>query len=161
MRIAFVLPGRSVKPSGGFKVVYEYANLLTRRGHEVAVVHPWECVPVESPGGRLRARIWAEWLHRRRASIAPWFELDSGVKLPLVTDLSAANMPPVDALIATAWHTAPWVSAAVPGKGAGFYLIQGYETWDGDVETVRATWRLPLRKIVISQLARGDRGGAG
>src|SRR6187549_1094290 len=32
----------------------------------------------------------------------------------------------------------------------GFYFVQGYETWD-DPETVRATWRLPLRKIVISR----------
>jgi glycosyltransferase involved in cell wall biosynthesis len=150
MRIAFVLPGRSVKPSGGFKVVYEYANLLTRRGHEVSVVHPWECVPVESLTARIRGRLWVEWFRRRRRAIAPWFDLDTDVRLPLVTDLSTADLPRVDALIATAWHTAPWVSAAAPGKGAGFYLIQGYETWDGDVETVRETWRLPLRKIVIS-----------
>lgn len=150
MRIAFVLPGRSVKPSGGFKVVYEYANLLTQRGHQVAVVHPWECVPVESLAARVRGRIWAARLRRRRAAIAPWFDLDTRVKLPLVTDLSAANLPAADALIATAWHTAPWVNAAAPRKGAGFYLIQGYETWDGDVETVQETWRLPLRKIVIS-----------
>jgi glycosyltransferase involved in cell wall biosynthesis len=150
MRIAFVLPGRSIKPSGGFKVVYEYANLLTQRGHEVAVVHPWECVPVESLAARIRGRIWAARLGRKRAAIASWFDLDDRVKLPLVADLSAANLPAADALIATAWHTAPWVSAAAPGKGAGFYLIQGYETWDGDVDVVEATWRLPLRKIVIS-----------
>jgi glycosyltransferase involved in cell wall biosynthesis len=151
MRIAFLLPGRSVKPAGGFKVVYEYANRLARRGHEVSVVHPWDCTPPASPYAALRARLWVAKLRLRRATIAPWFELDDRVDLVAVTYPSASNLPEADALIATAWHTAPWVNAAAPAKGAGFYLIQGYETWDGAAEKVRATWRLPLRKIVISQ----------
>jgi glycosyltransferase involved in cell wall biosynthesis len=86
-----------------------------------------------------------------RVNVAPWFDLDERVKLPMVTYPSVDNIPVVDALIATAWHTASTVNAAVPKKGVGLYLIQGYETWDGDAERVRATWRFPLHKIVISK----------
>ncbi len=39
MRIAIVLPGVSRRPVGGFRVPYEYANRLDRRGHDVAVHH--------------------------------------------------------------------------------------------------------------------------
>ena len=40
MRITFVLPMYLNSPSGGFKVVYEYANRLAALGHRVSVVHP-------------------------------------------------------------------------------------------------------------------------
>jgi glycosyltransferase involved in cell wall biosynthesis len=165
MRIAFLLPGRSVKPAGGFKIVYEYANRLVQRGHGVSVIHPWDCVRPGSIAAAMRARLWVAGLGWRRAAIAPWFDLDERVQLPLVTYPAAANLPASDVLIATAWHTASWVDAAAPGRGVGFYLIQGYETWDGDTDRVRATWRLPLRKIAISEwleeiaaeLGEGDR----
>jgi len=39
MKITFVMPGYSLKPVGGIKVVYDYANQLASRGHEVTVLH--------------------------------------------------------------------------------------------------------------------------
>lgn len=151
MRVTFLLPGRSIRPAGGFRVVYEYANRLTRNGHDVTVVHPWSCAPPVGVRNRLRARLWAAKLSVRRAAIASWFRFEDGVGLTVVTHPSDANLPDADVLIATAWHTASWVDGAAPAKGRGAYLIQGYETWDGAVESVRATWRLPLHKIVISR----------
>ena len=155
MKIAFLLPGRSPKPAGGFKVVYEYANRLARHGHEVAVVHPWDCHRPRTPRERVEARLWVTKLRLRRGAIAPWFRLDKAVRLPVVVYPAAEALPAADALVATAWHTAPWVDAAAPERGAGFYLIQGYETWDGAVEPVHETWKLPLHKIVISRWLEG------
>lgn len=151
MKIVFLLPGQSLKPAGGFKVVYEYANRLVGRGHEVTVVHPWDCTRPGSPLAAARARLWAARLRRRPARIAPWFELDQRVTMGAIEYPVATRLPAADVLIATAWHTASWVDAAAPERGAGFYLIQGYETWDGEIKRVRETWRLPLRKIVISR----------
>lgn len=150
MRIVFLLPGRSPRPAGGFKVVYEYANRLAAGGHRVAVVHPWSCEAPASRVERLRGRLWVARNGRRRGWIAPWYELDERVELPLVAHPGTEHLPGADALIATAWQTAPWVAEAAGGSTRGFYFVQGYETWD-DAETVRATWRLPLRKIVISR----------
>lgn len=150
MRIVFLLPGRSPRPAGGFKVVYEHANRLAARGHRVAVVHPWSCAAPASRAERWRGRLWVARNARRREWIVPWFDLDVRVELPLVAHPDAGRLPAADALIATAWQTAPWVAAAAGGPTRGFYFVQGYETWD-DAETVRATWRLPLRKIVISR----------
>jgi glycosyltransferase involved in cell wall biosynthesis len=63
----------------------------------------------------------------------------------------AAALPAADVLLATAWQSAPVAAAAPPRCGAGFYLIQHYESlYHGDPETVDATYRLPLRQIVIS-----------
>jgi glycosyltransferase involved in cell wall biosynthesis len=151
MRIVFLLPGQGVRPTGGYKVVYEYANRLTRDGHTVTVVHPWSFSLPASRRERRQARIWVAKLSLRRARIAPWFGFEPGVRLTAVTEPDAASLPDADVLVATAWHTAgPIAAAAAAKRVGGAYLIQGYETWDGDAESVRATWRLPLQKIVIS-----------
>ena len=39
MRISFVLPCSGRYPIGGFRIVYEYANRLADRGHQVSIVH--------------------------------------------------------------------------------------------------------------------------
>ena len=39
MRITFILPGLSRYPSGGFKVVYQYANKFAEDGHQVTIIH--------------------------------------------------------------------------------------------------------------------------
>jgi glycosyltransferase involved in cell wall biosynthesis len=149
MKIAFVLPGVSVAPVGGYKVVYTYANLLAGRGHEVAVALPVEWDP---PGGARerfgrQARLWR--LRRDPGRIVPWMEIDPRVSFLLAADRARLRLPDADALLATSWVTAAPVAAAT-GPDSGFYLVQGYETWSADAEAVRATWKLPLRKIVIS-----------
>ncbi|HWN72720.1 MAG TPA: hypothetical protein VNN15_02810, partial [Solirubrobacterales bacterium] len=70
MRIVFVLPARSAAPVGGFKVVYEYANRLVERGHEVALVHPWRSRPPRGWRERWQARRWVSRYGRRREEIA-------------------------------------------------------------------------------------------
>ena len=64
---------------------------------------------------------------------------------------SAADLPDGDVLIATAWQSAAPVAEAPARCGAKFYLIQHYESlYHGDAARVDETYRLPLRKIVIS-----------
>jgi glycosyltransferase involved in cell wall biosynthesis len=60
-------------------------------------------------------------------------------------------LPAADVLVATAWQSAEVVAAGPAGCGAKFYLVQHYESlYHGAPERVDATYRLPLRKIVIS-----------
>ena len=67
----------------------------------------------------------------------------------------ADALPDGDALLATAWQSAP-VAAAAPARcGAKFYLVQHYESlYHGDPAAVDATYRLPLEPIVISTWLR-------
>lgn len=39
MKIVFALPSRDIGPIGGYKIVYEYANRLAERGHEVTIAY--------------------------------------------------------------------------------------------------------------------------
>ena len=40
MVINFILPHFGLKPTGGFRIVYEYANGLAQKGHIVNIIHP-------------------------------------------------------------------------------------------------------------------------
>ncbi|MFZ4792499.1 MAG: glycosyltransferase family 4 protein [Blastocatellia bacterium] len=162
MRITFILPMFLESPSGGFRIVYEYANRLQQRGHRVTLVHPrslFSSSDQHSMVGarlvdRLKSRLWEPRLrlrHWRHAGLVPWFSLDRGIEVRLTPDLDERWIPDGDIIVATAFQTAGAVSGYGERKGRGHYLIQSFEDWMGEAEEVRATWRLPLRKIVVSR----------
>jgi glycosyltransferase involved in cell wall biosynthesis len=154
MRITFLMPGYMWGPSGGYRVVYEYANQLVARGHQVAVVHPRHLrfTPLAQPTLRQRLRkarlTLLESVSRPRIN---WHPIDKRVRLLYVPGLNERHIPDSDVLFATAWNTAGSVSECSSAKGQKCYLIQHYETWMGPQALVDETWRMPLRKIVIAQ----------
>lgn len=150
-RITFVVPGAARLPVGGFKVIYEYANRLSARGHHVSVVHP-ALARVDAARPEI-ARSALCYVCRKlaRAYRPHWFPVSPAVRLLWVPSLSSRYIPDADAVIATAWQTAEWVAEYPKAKGEKLYLIQQLETWHGMDERVAATWRLPLRKLAIAQ----------
>lgn len=159
MRITFILPLYLNYPVGGFKVVYEYANCLQERGHQVTLVHPRQAEPAKSVIEQAKSHLWPLRMHWRDGTLVPWFSLRPGIRVQLVTDLREKNIPRADAVIATGYNTAFWVDHYAAEKGRKFYLIQHYETWDGNEAEVNRTWKLSLHKIVIAkwlwQIAQG------
>lgn len=154
MKITFVLPEYPWKPVGGFRVVYEYANHLVARGHEVTVVHPrrlpnWSPTPPNLYRWlRRKARYLRDLILRPKVE---WQPIDPRVRMLYVPKPTAKYVPDADAVFATAWQTAEVILEYPPSKGQKFYLIQHYETWSGPKERVDATWRSPLHKIVIAK----------
>ena len=153
MRIIFLLPGYPSEPIGGYRVVYEYANHFTLRGHEVYVVHPQKMRQYVYDGSlnkliRRKAGIIRNILFRPRIK---WQEIDSRVHMLYVPELTPIYITNGDVIFATAWQTAEYAMEYPPGKGRKFYLIQDYETWSGPQEKVDATWRAPLQKVVIAR----------
>ena len=153
MRITFLMPCYCWVPSGGFRVVYEYANQLVARGHRVTVIHPRRLAfpPEERFTLRQRLRrIRLAALEARKRPDLHWHKMDSRVRLEFVATSSASFFPDADVIFATAWHTVKSVLALPCSKGRKCHLIQGYETFLGPREEVDASWRAPLRKVVIS-----------
>lgn len=155
MQITFLTPGYIWGPSGGIRVVYEYANHLVSRGHEVTVVHPRRLKYVPPPSGltlysRVREGLIAGYSRFRHPSVE-WQRIDKRVRLQYVPDSDARNIPDADAIFATGWHTVKSVLECPESKGKKGYLIQGYEVWQGPKEEVDATWRAPLNKVVIAK----------
>ncbi len=149
MRIGFILPYFSEKPIGGYKVVYEYASRLSGRGHQVTVIHPWHLKKLN--GLELVKAAIRAYQAGNKSRHQFWFQHLDEVTMAFVPVPSARWIPDLDAIIATGWRTASWVSALPPRKGQKYYLIQHYETWDGEASAVDATWTLSLHKIVIAR----------
>jgi len=153
LKITFVLPGRGDYPAGGPKVVYEYANHLSRKGHIVSVVHPARS-SMYKLGQVGKAMNWIRYIQivlGKPFRPDHWFKIDPSVNLLCVPNLSERWIPGGDVVIATAWQTVDWVSRYPANKGRKFYLIQHLETWNGPEESVYATWKAPLKKIVIAK----------
>jgi glycosyltransferase involved in cell wall biosynthesis len=155
VKITFVLPGYCSTPIGGYKVVYEYANHLARKGNEVTII----CLRRLGGSSFLRFLLTFFWLLRHPADLADeikkpevsWYSLHSSVKVVRATDLEARQVPDADAIFATRWTTASLVSECPHDKGAKFYLVQDFPPWmDDEKHTLAQTWRLPLKKVVIS-----------
>jgi L-malate glycosyltransferase len=161
MRISFLMPSYPWGPSGGCRVVYEYANRLASRGHDISVVHPRHLKYL--PPERLTPYLWARgkaislWNLLSKPRI-DWQPIDRRVRLLYIPTSDSRLIPDADAIFATSWHTVRSVLKCPPAKGEKCYLIQHYEVWQGSKELVDATWRSPLHKVVVAKWL-ADLGG--
>jgi len=155
MKITFILPSAGVRPIGGFKVVYEYANHLVHRGHEVTVIHP--AILYKDTRLRDKPRKMVRFLQRsldRSYNPRKWFNIDERVKLRWVLSLSEKHIPFADAIIASSWATAEFVASYKEDKGVKFYLIQDYEHFMTSEQVIRLrmvqTYKFGMHNIAIS-----------
>ncbi|HYX43504.1 MAG TPA: glycosyltransferase family 4 protein [Acidimicrobiales bacterium] len=159
LAVTFLLPCHSRKPIGGARVVYQYANGLASRGHSVTVVHAavmerWQYRrPLSWREPRVLARGLLDLARGARGETAApgWQCVDPRVRLLYTSTLAPRRVPDADAVVATSWRTAESLARYPAAKGVGHYLIQHYEVWDGPKQRVDATWKAPLRKVVIAQ----------
>jgi glycosyltransferase involved in cell wall biosynthesis len=161
MRVTFILNDAGL--AGGVRVVAIYARKLAERGHDVGLISR----QYRFPRGRDRALVALKRGLRLLTRRPEPSHLDGlrlpHLRLPAGRVPDDACVPDGDVVIATWWETAEWVARLAPAKGAKAYFVQHHEVHEGQpVERVDATWRLPLRKIAVSQwlvdLAR-DRAG--
>jgi glycosyltransferase involved in cell wall biosynthesis len=153
MRINFILPFYSVRPIGGLKVVYEYANQLAARGHDVSVIHPRSMRNIE-PVRRSLHKLQNAALDTRnrfapRAGLK-WQPLDPRVRIVIVPEPTAEHISDAEAVFATAWQTAAYVREYPARKGNKFYLVMDFDPWIASQEVLEETWEWPFLKITIS-----------
>jgi len=155
MKITFIQHGYGLKPDGGMKVMYQYANQLVARGHQVTVVHPGRLVNVRHPLARLYLWLTGKMTTCASSMIVPavhWHPIDSRVEMVYVPEPTASYVPDGDAVFAGFWATAEYVMDYPPEKGRKFYLWQGYEEeWAGRTARVLAALRAPLKKVAVSR----------
>ena len=153
LRFHFILPFSGRKPVGGFKVVYEYANELVRRGHEVQITHAAGLYLGVNSNDRVWINLAKFLIFSLLRNYRPdrWFTLEPAVKTRLRPSLHPIFMPVADYVIATSWETVEWISGYSGKKGEPVYLIQHLEDWHAPKARVLGTWRAIHKKIVISR----------
>ncbi|HEV3213977.1 MAG TPA: glycosyltransferase family 4 protein [Acidimicrobiales bacterium] len=129
LRVSYVLPKLIDHPVGGYKVHYQYADGLARRGHRVTLVHP----VTEGARAGLRAHLacWRARARQRRTSRPPisWFEFDASVRSRIVPTLRADRLPAADVTVLTAWQTAERTPSPPRAAGVVVQVVYDYEFW--------------------------------
>lgn len=146
--ITFVIPADRNIPIGGYKIVYEYANRLSSRGWQVIIGYDCRLIGSRLPVCRFLQVILGIIISKYRCLCYPkWFNISNQVEKLCI--FNESDIPNTDIIIATAVSTALIVSGQPKSKK--YYLIQGFEAWDGRTEDdVKDTYRLGLKNIVIA-----------
>lgn len=154
--ITFLMPGSGLRPSGGYKVVYEYANRLVNDNIEVHIVYP-SSTQYNKLSLVQKVRAIARYLYWMVQSIflKKWFNLDTNVKKHYILSLDYSNVPKTDYYVATAVSTAYALKDFNIDLKRCLYLIQGFENWGVTDEYVKNSYKFGFSNIVISDwLAR-------
>lgn len=152
IRVTFILPGRGSYPVGGFRVVYEYANRLSKRGLDVSIVHTAWLYKSHSFFIGIGRYIYCLLFYR---FYKKWFTLSSDVNDKWVFIPKSLFIPDAEFIVATSWETAENVIEYPESKGKKLYLIQGNESEfafakeNGLQQRVLDTWNFDMQKIVI------------
>lgn len=148
MRISIILPFPVTKPVGGPKVMYEYANRLTLRGHKVTIYHS-----IERPFKQSSSPTWIKQMMFAIRGVArpKWFSLLPSVESKIVSSITDQYVANADVVFSTWWQMAYAIHLLSPAKGKKFNLIQDYEAWKGDEDKLLDSYRLPIQHLVIAR----------
>jgi glycosyltransferase involved in cell wall biosynthesis len=155
MRLTFVLPQLYDRPIGGYKVPYQYANVLARDGHHVTLVHP--ITDRSRPTILDIARLFKARARQVLTGKPPisWFEFEPSVRSVLIRTLTSRKLPAADITILTAWQTAEQTRDPSPRAGALVQLVYDYEFWMTDT-TMRDRIRSALGRVDVHQIATSN-----
>lgn len=149
MKIVFVLPNSTDRAIGGYKVVYEYANFLNKKGHYVEIVYDNEQMI------RAHSKIFAPFLYFRAKYFAfaepKWFPLHKQIKKSAVAFLRKEQLESFDVVVATAKITAEYVHNVQIDPSKVLYFVQDFENWGCSEESVYKTYAYGYKPVAISQ----------
>jgi glycosyltransferase involved in cell wall biosynthesis len=149
MKITFLLPFRKNSPVGGLKIMYEYANRLAERDHQITILHFREKFQRYSSVIYPIARTLKE---IENALFGRWFKFNKKCKLAYIRYVNDNTIPDADAIIYTWWSLGFLVDKLSHTKGVKINLIQDYELWAGQEDKVHQSYNLPdIHNIVIAE----------
>ena len=147
VNICFILPRFSKHIYGGYKMVYEYANRMYIRGHNVSILFINKGVFQNYSLPRLLKCMGAY----IETQVEPrWFELDKHIKK--ISGLNrniSKKVESIDVAIATSIDTVDYVFHMFP-QALKVYYIQDFENWNRSKEEVVNSYKMGMKNIVIS-----------
>lgn len=150
MKISFVINEPVQNATGGYKMVYMYANSLAERGHRVSIYY--QCKKERLFSNYKIPFCFKMPIASYLAQRGPkWFKLDSRVDGFAINEINDISIDDNDIIIATAVDTAEKVNNLSQSKGKKFYFIQDYENWNFSDEYVLQTYSLGMKNIVVSK----------
>lgn len=153
MKISIVFWGFPLSPAGGYKVLFEYANELVKKGANIALYFCY------SDSNRIKrfplvikkivAFLFIDVLGIR------WYELDPKIELHSVSVINDESIADADIVIATQVETSKDVLQLKDSKGKKYYFIQGYENWNVSEVQLKESYSF-MKNIVVSEWLRKE-----
>lgn len=150
--ICFIFPHPASGPTGGYKVVYEYANRFAADGYRVHIVYSGSIYWMRKPL-RYKLTNCVRFVQQmiKGYSCRRWFPLDKRVKEHYTLSMCYRHVPKADVYVATSPYTAYYLDQYPIDWKRKFYLIQDKENWGDGLKTIlEKTYHAKLNKIVIS-----------
>lgn len=157
MQINLVLPEYLPDtPIGGYKIIFEYANALATRGHQVVISFIGQ--EIMSTFGWKTPYLLTRFLFRKflkfRNRPIEWFEFHKDIKFKIEQTDVLSSFVKADVIMATSAKTAKIVNKLSPKHGRKFYFIQGDERFYGTKNSAEETWFYSMKKIAVSSSLR-------
>lgn len=154
MNVCFLFPHPAAGPTGGYKVVYEYANRLVADGYKVNIVYSGSIYWSRKTLYR-KLTCCVRYLQKLVSgsySCKRWFPLDSRISEHFTLSLNQRHVPESDIYVATSPYTAYYLNRYTGDGCKKFYFIQDYEDWGPGLNSIlHDTYHYAMHKIVISQ----------
>lgn len=148
LRINIILPFPVTKPVGGAKIMYEYANHFSAKGHCVTVLHS-----LKRPFKKMKSPLWWKRLvfYLQGTKRPRWFPLDPLIDSRIVDEISDGFVPDGDIIFSTWWQMTHAIAQLSPAKGIPVNLIQDYEVWGGQEAELLSSYRLSVHHAAIAR----------
>ncbi|MCT3339047.1 glycosyltransferase family 4 protein [Lacticaseibacillus paracasei] len=154
LKINFLMRMHDNTPSGGRSVVYDYANFLAKRGHQVTITFLADASFKLRKHNRMSSifHVLRYVKQKKQQETITWHKIDPNVTIktkfsynPLTQKESDEKVIAFDYGIAL--HLAKFIKKFSDDY---FYFIQADEKIYYDESVVRSAWKLPIHKITIS-----------
>ncbi len=142
-----IIPFPARVPIGGVKAMYEYANRLHERGHEIHIYHTIITSYINYKTPASFRFLYYKMIGADRPN---WFILNKNIQSRLIKEVSNSNVFDGDFIISTWWSTAFEVDKLSDAKGKKINFIQDYETWNGHIDLLHQSYKLKATKVVVS-----------
>ena len=161
-KIVFLLPGKEHYPIGGYKIIYEYANLFSKNNYDITLVYPhikYDFFKRKDVSLFLKIKTFIGFYYRllrKEYTAGEWFNLDKRIKKRFVFVLNNFYLKVYKKntlVISTSVETAYGLKLAKSiDNNNTFYFIQDFENWyENSDEYVNHSFSFPFHKIVISK----------
>jgi glycosyltransferase involved in cell wall biosynthesis len=145
-KVAFLLPHGALRPIGGFKMVFEYANRLVKRGWDVTLVYP------STMQHSLTLRDVARYIGRlfTKGYQPSWFHLDQRIHQQWVLNLEHYRYEKDCIVVGTFITTVMVLNKYNLPASQKAYFIQGFDVGEFDDKDILRVYQFQMKKIVIS-----------
>lgn len=148
LTVNFILPFKPRRPAGGFRIMYEYANRLAKKGYRVHLTFP-----IATPYMNYRfPYIIRKWLTKIEGfHTYKWFDFHESITMSYVPRVEDKYIINADVIVTTWWATVLEAGKLSPSKGKKINLIQGFENWEGHEDLLYKSYDLPhVTNVVVS-----------